>query len=354
MISLSEFHFFDPQEMKASILPDKPGNYLVILRSSSLLPQCSRIHFTPKLTSLEYSAKNYQIIYIGNSKKCLRFRVYRQHLLGNSGVSVLRKSISCLMGLQLIPSSTNGKAKFCEEDEKCLTDWMIKNLLFLYYANDEYKFVEKELIITYHPPLNLQNNRDGINADFRKALSALQSLASNDNDCHAINTFCPNCNMSLIVADELKDEEYIKCMSCGHIFKNPLYEYVARNAKKKKWKWPMIFLAICFALFLLSKAGEHSNGNYGSIDSQNGPSNTEAMAGVRTYLKHHYLKDPDSYRSMNWGPSGIYSKENNTYFMMHKFRAKNSYGGYVIEEWLFVLNTDGRVVKMINDINDVK
>ena len=355
MISLSEFQFFDPQNMKASKLPDKPGNYLVILRSSSLLPQCNRIHIIPKLALLEYLGEKYEVIYTGNTKKSLRFRIHRQHLEGNSGISTLRKSIGCLMGMQLILSSTGGKAKFCDEDEKCITGWMMSNLGFLYYANDEYKMVEKELITAYHPPLNLQNNSDAINAGFRETLSALRSLKFlNDKECFVSNTFCPSCNISLIIADELKDEEYIKCLTCGHIFKNPLHQCTNRSTEKKKWKWPMIFLAICLALFLLMKIGEDSNGNSGDINIQNGPSSTEAMAGVRTYLKHHYLKDPDSYQSMNWGPSGIYNKENKTYFMMHKFRAKNSYGGYVIEEWLFVLNADGRVVQMINDINDIK
>ena len=77
------------------------------------------------------------------------------------------------------------------------------------------------------------------------------------------------------------------------------------------------------------------------------------MAGVRVYLKRHYLKDPDSYEGISWKAFGIYNKDNNTYFALHKYRAKNSYGGYVVEEKLFVLDSDGNVIKVIDDMNEV-
>lgn len=32
------------------------------------------------------------------------------------------------------------------------------------------------------------------------------------------------------------------------------------------------------------------------------------MAGVRVYLKRHYLKDPDSYEGISWEAFGIYNK----------------------------------------------
>ena len=47
------------------------------------------------------------------------------------------------------------------------------------------------------------------------------------------------------------------------------------------------------------------------------------MAGVRVYLKRHYLKDPDSYEGISWEAFGIYNKDNNTYFALHKYRAYN-------------------------------
>lgn len=269
MISVNEYQIFDPTKMRASKLPDKPGNYLVVLRKSSLLPQCSQIDFTPKLTSLEYLGEDYEVIYTGSSKKSLRFRIYRQHLLGNSGISVLRKSLGSLMGLQLASSTPSTKSRFSDEDEKYLTNWMMNNLFFLYYVNDNFNSVEKELIITYHPPLNLKNNRDNLNVDFRKSLLNLHSQEKLVVDkCNMFNTFCPNCYANVMISNELKDEEYIKCMSCRYIFKNPFCEHVKSNAEKKKWKWSIIFVMVVFIFFLLMKMNEHFNENnkgvYGS------------------------------------------------------------------------------------------
>ena len=66
-----------------------------------------------------------------------------------------------------------------------------------------------------------------------------------------------------------------------------------------------------------------------------------------------FRSDPDSYEGISWEAFGIYNKDNNTYFALHKYRAKNSYGGYVVEEKLFVLDSDGNVIKVVDDMNEV-
>ena len=38
MISQDDFSLFDPQKMGASVLPDKPSNYIIVLRNTSSLP----------------------------------------------------------------------------------------------------------------------------------------------------------------------------------------------------------------------------------------------------------------------------------------------------------------------------
>lgn len=63
---------------------------------------------------------------------------------------------------------------------------------------------------------------------------------------------------------------------------------------------------------------------------------------VELYLKKN-LKDPDSYEAIEW------SKVQNTddgYMVRHKYRAKNSFGGYVIENKIFYLNEKGHVYRV--------
>jgi hypothetical protein len=73
---------------------------------------------------------------------------------------------------------------------------------------------------------------------------------------------------------------------------------------------------------------------------------------VVDFIKNKYLKDPDSYQSISW--SSVF-KLNDTkavgfasYQVRHKFRAKNSFGGYVVEEKMFKLDYQGNIV----DIKD--
>lgn len=280
------------------------------------------------------------------------------------------KSLGCLLGFKLIPrdinSPQNGKTTFDEFDERTLTEWMKDNLLLFYYANNDYANVEKELIRTYNPPLNLQGNFNKTNLDFRKELSALRSCTSAKqapipNNQLKLNAYpqqmqCSNCGINLTIDEGLKNEEYIKCLSCGCIIQNPIYIQNKKNKERRQWIAVLIFLVVVIIFnissreYSTSSKGNNRIENYGS---NKGPSQTKAMAGVRVYLKRHYLKDPDSYEGISWEAFGIYNKDNNTYFALHKYRAKNSYGGYVVEEKLFVLDSDGNVIKVIDDMNEV-
>ncbi len=64
---------------------------------------------------------------------------------------------------------------------------------------------------------------------------------------------------------------------------------------------------------------------------------------VENYLKRGYLKDPRSYESIDWGNV---IKNGNGYIVRHKYRAKNSFGGYVINNQIFYLNSNGEVYKV--------
>jgi hypothetical protein len=81
-------------------------------------------------------------------------------------------------------------------------------------------------------------------------------------------------------------------------------------------------------------------------------SNSEFDASVwqvESYLKHEYLKDPDSYESIEWSAvvTDTTKKESSyKYFVRHKYRAKNSFGGYEIENKVFYLDSTGKVINI--------
>jgi len=62
---------------------------------------------------------------------------------------------------------------------------------------------------------------------------------------------------------------------------------------------------------------------------------------VERYLRMK-LKDPESYQAIEW--SKVVETPDGMFAVRHKYRAKNSFGGYVIEEKVFVLDAGGRVI----------
>lgn len=60
---------------------------------------------------------------------------------------------------------------------------------------------------------------------------------------------------------------------------------------------------------------------------------------VKEYLKQN-LKDPHSYESIEWGNV---VRTDNGYLIRHKYRAKNSFGGYTIENLIFYIDYEGNI-----------
>lgn len=67
-----------------------------------------------------------------------------------------------------------------------------------------------------------------------------------------------------------------------------------------------------------------------------------SVCQVEQYLKKN-LKDPKSYDSIEWSRV---TKENDNFRVRYKYRAKNSLGGYVLENQIFTLNSNGEVINV--------
>lgn len=165
-------NLFDPLADLESSIADSSGNYLLCLRPKAKLPKVS---ITPTLTTFN----GLQVIYTGIARGSLRSRDYRQHFRGNNaGRSTLRKSLGVLLGYKLIPRDNDpntGKTKFGIADEMELTSWMCDNLLMFTLPTSNFDSFEIKLINHFNPPLNLKDNHNSINADFRQLLSSLRS-----------------------------------------------------------------------------------------------------------------------------------------------------------------------------------
>jgi len=75
-----------------------------------------------------------------------------------------------------------------------------------------------------------------------------------------------------------------------------------------------------------------------------------SVSQVVQYLQSN-LKDPSSYESIEWSNLtniGQYNSKNYYWMIRHKYRAKNSFGGYSIENQAFYLDSLGNIL----DIKD--
>lgn len=176
---LEEFSPFDPERDREDKIVDAPGNYAVLLRPGSHLPECEE-KYKPSMAT--YMGTEYEVVYVGVSSKSLRERDYEKHFNGNNaGQSTLRKSIGSLMGLKKTFRSPaeygkeKPKTKFVDSDEVKLSEWMRKNLLLLFKGNSNYEEIEKEMIRVLNPPLNIKENHNEENKDFRSRLKTLRT-----------------------------------------------------------------------------------------------------------------------------------------------------------------------------------
>lgn len=100
-------------------------------------------------------------------------------------------------------------------------------------------------------------------------------------------------------------------------------------------KFFLLFFSVIFIIVWLVLP--NSNETKEIVRNNSGDS---SVYQVVDYLKRN-LKDPDSYQPIEW--SKVVKISEYEYRVRHKYRAKNSFGGYVIEEKIFSLDEKGNI-----------
>ena len=86
---------------------------------------------------------------------------------------------------------------------------------------------------------------------------------------------CSNCGINLTINEGLKNEEYIKCLSCGYIIQNPIYIQNKKNKERRQWIAVLIFLVVVIIFnissreYSTSSKGNNRIENYGSNKGPN-------------------------------------------------------------------------------------
>lgn len=152
----SGFKQIDPKQNNANNIPNRTGICLICLRKQAQLPDIGK-----EVEMEEYDGL--RVIYIGISSR-LKKR-YKDHFKSNNlNKSTLRKSLIAIL--------LNEKIK----DEIALSQWMKDNLLFFYKLKEDPEEDKRDLIKIYNPPLNLDDNDNPCNKDFRKEVSRRRKI----------------------------------------------------------------------------------------------------------------------------------------------------------------------------------
>ena len=112
-----------------------------------------------------------------------------------------------------------------------------------------------------------------------------------------------------------------------------------------------LLIVIIFVIMLLAAAFSHEDSKSGSSSSTSSTQREKvynsswdgSVRQVEEYLDKT-LKDPDSFKAIEW--STVQKTNGNTkgFMVRCKYRAKNSFGGYVIENKVFYMDEDGNVL----------
>lgn len=159
---------------------------------------------------------------------------------------------------------------------------------------------------------------------------------------------CPACGREV-------SQSATTCPNCGHPL---LPQAVAPEAPKKPEPKPVdpktafgcgTVILIILLIAMLPKCGkdEDKGAKPAAQETREIVYNSPWDGSVRQverWLKNN-LKDPDSFQAIEWSPV---TKTSNGFMVRCKYRAKNSFGGYVVEERVFSLDGTGEVSKVID------
>ena len=152
-------------------------------------------------------------------------------------------------------------------------------------------------------------------------------------------TQCPECKKNI-------SENADSCPHCGNpVDKEKILAFKEKQKQTNKKIW--IFVAISVAFFsivmLIPSGGSSSNKSTTSRETVTNSSLDASVYQVKSWLNSN-LKDPDSIEYIEW--SEVQKTGTGNYKVRVKYRAKNSLGGYAVENKIFTLSSSGSITNV--------
>lgn len=173
---------------------------------------------------------------------------------------------------------------------------------------------------------------------------------------------CPHCGFEMSKENIEKHRienppaaDWVNCPYCKAVISK--FSKTCKNCKKEILEEDMneeirktnksttigcLVIIVIFVIWIAS-SGSCSEGSSSSSYSSKTVENSSwdgSVSQVKDWLREN-LKDPGSLEFIEWG---TVVETSSGYFVRVKYRAKNSFGGYVIEEKIFTLDHSGNVL----------
>ena len=139
---------------------------------------------------------------------------------------------------------------------------------------------------------------------------------------------CPNCKEVSKVPEGLTLQ---RCPACGKIIPGTKTAKMEKDVNKISKIIGWVFVAIIIVVIYLISTS--SNEGKSKVDME-----VNAKASIRTYMREN-LNDPGSYKPEKF----LIEKTESGYIVIHEYRAKNAYGGYVLDKRIFELDENYRI-----------
>ncbi|MEW6595673.1 MAG: zinc ribbon domain-containing protein [Thermodesulfobacteriota bacterium] len=146
---------------------------------------------------------------------------------------------------------------------------------------------------------------------------------------------CPECGKQI-------SESAGNCPNCGYQLTAEVVAATkekAQQEQKTSWIGCLSILAVFVVSFALVSNCSDSSKPAAPREVVENSAWDGSVAQVETWLRQN-LKDPDSLEFIEWSRV---VKGKGGFMVRVKYRAKNSFGGYVVEQKLFTLDTTGAV-----------
>jgi hypothetical protein len=159
--------------------------------------------------------------------------------------------------------------------------------------------------------------------------------------------------MALIACPECKkqiSDSAGNCPNCGYQITPEKVAEIKEKLQQQKKNVKMGCLSLIVILFVI---GFINVVFFGGNKSSN-PSSTwvvknsewdGSVSQVKSWMKAN-LNDPSSLEFIKWEP--VNKKENGDFSVLVRYRAKNKFGGYVVKNTMFFLNSAGTVTNNVN------